>query len=67
MAYISNADLQERLGASAYVQLADDNGDGAADVGVVDEVRLAAEGEVNSHLARRYATPIDLALHADLA
>jgi phage gp36-like protein len=67
MAYISNADIQERLGNSAYVQLTDDDGDGQADVGVVDEARLGAEGEVNSFLARRYTVPIDVTIHADLA
>ena len=66
MAYISSADIQERLGSSAYVQLADDDGDGVADVGVVDEARLGAEGEVNSYLARRYQVPIDLTVHTDL-
>jgi phage gp36-like protein len=67
MPYITNADIQQRVGAEAYVQLADDDGDGQADTGVVDEVRLGAEGEVNSYLARRYAVPIDLTTHADLA
>lgn len=67
MAYITNADLEERLGSAAYVQLADDNGDGTADVGVVDEARLAAEGEVDSYLAARFAVPIDVVAHPDLA
>ncbi len=67
MAYITNADIQERLGADAYVQLTDDDGNGQADVGVVDEARLGAEGEVNSYLARRYGVPIDLTAHPDLA
>ena len=67
MAYISNADIEERLGAQTYVQLTDDDGDAVADVGVVDEARLGAEGEVNSYLARRYRVPIDLAAHAELA
>ena len=67
MAYITNADIQERLGNATYVQLTDDDGDGSADVGVVNEARLAAEGEVNSHLARRYLVPINLITHADLA
>ena len=66
MAYISNADIEERLGSDAYVQLTDDDGDGQADVGVVDEARLGAEGEVNSYLARRYQVPIDLTTHTDL-
>ena len=67
MAYVTNADIQERLGSNAYVQLTDDDGDGVADVGVVDEARLGAEGEVNSYLARRFQVPIDLSAHADLA
>ena len=67
MAYITNADLEERLGSDAYVQLTDDDGDSQADTGVVDEARLAAEGEVNSYLARRYQVPVDLTEHADLA
>ena len=67
MAYITNSDIQERLGSAAYVQLTDDDGNGVADVGVVDEARLAAEGEVNSYLARRYEVPIDLSAHPELA
>lgn len=67
MAYITNSDIQERLGGAAYVQLTDDDGNGVADVGVVDEARLAAEGEVNSYLARRYEVPIDLSAHPELA
>lgn len=67
MAYITNADIEERLGSATYVQLTDDDGDGQADAGVVDEARLGAEGEVNSYLARRFQVPIDLATHADLA
>ena len=67
MAYVTNADIEERLGSQAYVQLTDDDADGVADVGVVDEARLAAEGEVNSYLARRYQVPIDLSVHTELA
>ena len=67
MAYITNTDIEERVGSVALVQLADDDGNGVADVGVVDEARLGAEGEVNSYLGRRYSTPIDLTIHPDLA
>ena len=67
MAYITNADIEERLGSDTYVQLTDDDGDQVADVGVVDEARLGAEGEVNSYFARRYQVPIDLSVHGDLA
>jgi phage gp36-like protein len=67
MAYITNADIQTRLGAATYVQLADDNGDGVADTAVVDEARLAAEGELDSYLAVRHAVPVDVTVHAELA
>jgi len=67
MGYITNADIEERLGTAAYIQLADDDGNGIADVGVVDEARLGAEGEVNSYLGRRYSVPVSLTTHPDLA
>ena len=67
MGYITNADIEERVGSVALVQLADDDGNGVADAGVVDEARLGAEGEVNSYLGRRYSVPIDLTIHPDLA
>ncbi len=67
MSYITNEDIERRLGSPAYVQLTDDDGNGSANEDVVDEVRLGAEGEVNSYLARRYAVPIDLTAHPELA
>lgn len=67
MSYLTNADIEERLGTDAYVQLTDDDGDGIADVGVVDEARLGAEGEVDSYLAHRYQVPIDVAAFSELS
>ena len=67
MAYVTNNDIEERLGTAAYIQLTDDTGSGSADIDKVDEARLGAEGEVNSYLGRRYAVPIDLAAHAEVA
>ncbi len=67
MGYITNAEIEERVGSAALVQLADDDGNGVADTGVVDEARLGAEGEVNSYLARRHQVPIDLVAHAELS
>ena len=67
MGYITNTDIEEHLGSATYVQLTDDDGDGVANAGVVDEARLGAEGEINSHLARRYAVPIDLSKSPELA
>lgn len=67
MSYITNSDIETRVGSAAYVQLADDDGNGIADAAVVDEIRLAAEGEVNSYLARRFAVPIDIVSLPELA
>lgn len=67
MSYVTNADVEERLGSAAYVQLTDDEGRGWADEDVVAEARLAAEGEVNSYLGRRYAVPIDVTGNDELA
>lgn len=61
MAYITNADLEERLGHTMYVQLTDDAGTGLPDEDKVTEARLTAEGEMDSYLGRRHAVPIDLA------
>jgi phage gp36-like protein len=66
MGYLTNSDIEERLGSATLVQLADDDGNGIADVGIVDEARLGAEGEVNSYLARRYPTPVDLVAYPEL-
>jgi phage gp36-like protein len=66
MAYISNADIERRLGHLLYVQLTDDAGRGSADEAVVAEARLGAEGEVDSYLGRRYAVPVDLVAHPEL-
>ncbi len=67
MAYVTNADIENRLGTRTYVQLTDDEGTGSADTDKVDEARLGAEGEVDSYLARRHAVPIDVATHTELA
>ena len=67
MAYISNNDIQTRLGSAVYVQLTDDAGTGSANEAVVDEARAGAEGEVDGYLARRYSVPIDLVTHPELA
>lgn len=66
MSYITNEDIEHRLGTAAYVQLTDDSGSGIADESQADTARQAAEGEANSHLARRFKVPIDLAAHPEL-
>ncbi|MCK6455724.1 MAG: DUF1320 domain-containing protein [Phycisphaerae bacterium] len=67
MGYVTNADIEERLGTTAYVQLTDDAGSGSADLDKVNEARLGAEGEVDSYLSARYAVPVDLTDRPELA
>jgi phage gp36-like protein len=52
MAYITSADVEQRMGHLAYVQLTDDAGTGSANEAIVAEARSGAEGEVNSYLGR---------------
>jgi len=67
MSYASNVDVEERLGSTAYVQLTDDAGTGSADTDKVAEALLGAEGQIDSYLGRRYAVPIDISQHSELA
>lgn len=67
MTYITAADIEARLGTAAYIALTDDEATGSANAARVDEARLGAIGEADSYLAVRYATPIDLSPHAELA
>ena len=67
MAYLTNDDIENRLGGALLVQLTDDDGDGEPETVVIDEARLGAEGEVNSYLAQRFQVPINLNLHPELA
>lgn len=66
MGYVTNAQIESRLGTAVYVQLTDDAGSGVADAAKVDEARAAAEAEVDSYLARRVRVPIDLTRHPEL-
>jgi len=67
MAYITTTQLKQRLGDTLYARLTDRiNGTTANDTlgqQIVDE----AEALANSYLARRYATPVSLAAHPELA
>ena len=66
MAYITKEQLSERLGATLYARLTDRVQGTTADDVVGQQIVEAAEAEVNSYLARRYAAPVDLAAHPEL-
>ena len=67
MAYVTNTDIEERLGTAAYVGLTDDAGIGSPDLDKIDEARGGAEGEVDSYLGRQYAVPVDLSEYPEVA
>jgi phage gp36-like protein len=67
VSYISNADIEQRIGHLAYVQLTDDAGTGSANEDIVTEARLGAEGQMDSYLGRRYAVPVVLSDYPELA
>ncbi|HVP11855.1 MAG TPA: DUF1320 domain-containing protein [Phycisphaerae bacterium] len=67
MAYITNADIERRVGTAAYIALTDDAGTGSADTAKVDEARMGAEGEANSYLAARYQVPVNVATESEVA
>lgn len=60
MGYITNEDLERRLGSEAFLELTDDEGTGQPNAARADEARLGAEGEADSYFAVRYAVPVDL-------
>lgn len=66
MSYITNSEIEERLGPAKYLGLTDDEATGTPDTGRVTEAREGAEGEVNSYLARHYRVPIDLTAYPEL-
>ncbi|MBK8268023.1 MAG: DUF1320 domain-containing protein [Planctomycetes bacterium] len=67
MSYITNANIESRLGTALYIQLTDDAGTGMADATKADEARLGAEGEANSYLATRYTVPVDVTSSPEVA
>ncbi len=66
MAYITTTDLSLRLGATLYARLTDRVSGTTADAAVAQSIVDEAEGEANSYLGARYATPVDLVLHPEL-
>lgn len=58
MTYAIQADLETRFGAAEILQLADRDGDGLADSGVVAGALAEAAAEIDAYLAGRYALPL---------
>jgi len=56
--YCSYEDLRGRLEEATLLALCDDDGDGAADAGVVSAAVAGAEAEIHAALGGRYATPL---------
>lgn len=58
MSYATLEDLETRLGPEAYVGLTDDEGTGTANTVRAREALDAAQAEIDSFLAGRYAVPV---------
>ncbi|GAB7078762.1 gp436 family protein [Megalodesulfovibrio paquesii] len=56
--YCTAADLEERYGAAAVLLLADRDGDGLADAGVIERAITDAAAEVDGWVAARYTLPL---------
>lgn len=67
MSYTTHDDVAGRLGPALYVQLTDDAGSGAADASRVEAARREADAEIDSHLGRRYAVPVEVGTDERLA
>jgi phage gp36-like protein len=67
MAYVTTTQLQARLGSTLHARLTDRVNGTTADSTVAQQIVDDAEALANSHLAKRYATPIDLTAHPELA
>jgi len=66
--YATNAQLATRFENDAELAFLTDNvSAGVADDDVLTDVISTAEAEINSALAMRYLTPVDVSLDADLA
>lgn len=67
MAYVTKEQLESRLGSPIYARLTDrvagETADDAVGQAIVDEASALADG----WLSVRYATPIDLLVHPELA
>ena len=57
MSYCTKADLEEQISAVELIELADDEGTGAADDSVVARAIADADAEIDSYCGGRYSVP----------
>ena len=67
MAYVTLQQFKDRLGQALYDRLTDRVGGVSGSDAVGQQILDEAEALVHSYLARRYATPVDVAKHPELA
>jgi phage gp36-like protein len=67
MAYITTTQLSARLGSTIYARLTDRVNGTNADSTVAQQIVDEAEALADSYLSKRYATPVDLSAHPELA
>lgn len=66
--YLTQLELQTRFHNDAELEFLTDKDEGTGvDTDVLDDVIETAEGEIDSGLAMRYATPVDVSLDTTLA
>ncbi|WP_157831920.1 gp436 family protein [Thalassospira marina] len=58
MPYVSATDLGNRIGADQLTRLADRDGDGVADTGVIEAAIAEADGVIDGYLTGRYELPL---------
>lgn len=67
MAYVTTDQLKARLGDTMYARLTDRIAGATASTTIAQELIDEAEAIVNSRLAVRYATPVDVSANAAVA
>jgi len=58
MSYATYQDLIQIHDERTIIELSDDNGDGVADVAVIDAALAQADAEIHARVSRRFAVPL---------
>jgi len=58
MGYCDQTDIEKYLDDQALLDLADDDGDGTPDTGVIEEAIESAGAEIDAYLSTQYSTPL---------